>query len=166
MQRRIRDFWESIQYLHPYVIAAIVSLVLIIILVFALSSLIPFTTASASHAALTVIAEILGVLLGVFLIIITLLIEQIRQAESVITRAFPKYNKLAKLESNAIIAGRKQLIDLIAKGEVSLHEPTFEEVDISFREAINYLSTLSAAINVEDTEKIEKDLEKIWLLRR
>lgn len=136
---------------HPFEKAALISLgVLVVLLVVAITTVIPHANSVSIHAGLTVIAEILGVLIGALLIVIVLMIEQLRQADNILKNAMPKYLHLMSTKKQIIDTLRGLMIKWLSKNKPSGIDP---ETDANIIQAISDMATLSVAIN-DDYETV------------
>ena len=109
---------------HPYQKAFLsVGLLVIVVFVLGLVFSLPEADANSVQAGLTVIAETLGVLLGVVFVVIVLLIEQGRQAKDLLVAASQKYRDLLSQHINDIDAERKKLVSSVKRKEIQLDDP-------------------------------------------
>jgi hypothetical protein len=159
IQQKIERAKRYIRYRHPFEKAAFISLAIIVVLsIFAITSVFPYANSVSIHAGLTVIAEILGVLIGVLLIVIVLMIEQFRQADTILKNAMPKYFELMTAKSQIINLCREEMIEWVTQKEISDIDP---EKDENIIRALSNMSTLSIAIDAKNEAIIWNDLLKI-----
>jgi cytochrome c biogenesis protein CcdA len=169
--RYIRKLKQFIRYGHPYKKTTYVAMFgIALILVFALIFLLPNADANSVQAGLTIIAEILGVLLGVVLVVVGLLVEQRFQAEEHLRGILQKYRSLIQSQLGAVNSGRQQFITQAREGKIQLSEPIFvgpsgTPSSTTFRDIIGALSTLSsiysAMLAKHEFERVEEDLKDL-----
>ena len=121
MRAYLNNLQEFIKYGHPYKKGMILAaFILLIIASVGITYSLRRADAGSIQAGLTIVAEILGVLLGAVLVIVVLLIEQGQRAEEQLRSSYPKYRR--KIETNiaTIEKASKQLIKLIKQGKIRL----------------------------------------------
>jgi len=117
------------------------------VLAFSLACLLPRADATSVQAGLTVIAEILGVLLGAMLLVAVVLMEQQAQAEELLRVAQHKYRALINNELHWVIVAQRELTDEIKKGNLQLKQPVYTGPSgipsrLTFKDAFEALTTL------------------------
>ncbi len=159
--KRFQDFYRYGQSYNKGIYLSII--ILIIIAIFGTINSLKHADTTSIQAGLTIIAEILGVLLGAVLIIVVLLIEQRQRAEEHLRGAYPKYR--CKIRDNIAIVEKayKQLIILVRNKKIQLDEPIFVgpsgiPSQKKYRNIVGSLAGLIIAINSETSEQQEKDL--------
>jgi hypothetical protein len=167
----MRDYSERfkrfVHSIHSYRRATFVTAFLtIIVFGLGLTYLLPNADSASVQAGLTVIAEILGVLLGAVLVVVVLLIEQGHQAEELLRRAFPKYRRLIDSHSEQIDLGRQQLIEEVKSGQIQFDDPAFLgpsgiPAPAKYRDVIANLSALALAVNGAMLDTVEQELDDL-----
>jgi hypothetical protein len=127
-------------------------------LVLSLVFLLPRADKESIQAGLTVIAETLGVLLGLVFVVVVLLIEQGRQAEDTLIAVSPKYRDWALKSCDEIDSERRALIASVKGGEVRLDELQSQYDPTTTQEIICNLSNLIVALCPEKFQEVWKDL--------
>jgi hypothetical protein len=160
-----------IRYGHPYKKAMYVaSLGMAAILLFTLRFLLPRADAASVQGGLTIIAEILGVLLGAVLIVVGLLVEQRLQAEEHLRGILQNYRSLIQSKRGSLESGRRQLVERVKEGKIQLDEPVFvgpsgTPSSTTFRDIIGALSSLASVHSkmspTREFEKVEGDLKDL-----
>jgi len=160
--KRFTEFISSIRYGHPFLrIVLFASPILLTFTIFFFVWLFPLASASSIHVGLTLIAEILGVLLGSILVIIGFLIDQIHQSETLLSTFFPFYRQQIEKEVDYIINARHQIIQGLLKDKVILNERKLSEKNGIIKKSISALSALSIAMEAEDRDVIWNELDEI-----
>ena len=153
---------EAIKYFvrheHPLRLANLLAAVALgLLLLVGLALLTPRADAESVRDGLTIVAEILGVLLGVILVAVVRLMEQGVRAEELMRGAHQKYRDLIEANLSAIDSGRRQLIEHIAAGRIAPEDPVYiAEEDYlpsskKFRDVVAGLSTLVAMFSNMDS---------------
>lgn len=138
--------------------------IVVIFLYYFYENVFPFADATSIQAGMTLLAEILGVMLGAVLVILVLFFEQYRQSDDLLAQNFLEYRNLIKAHLPLIVKGRKKLIREIPKiiEEFSDSEPrVFKAFMTGFKKNAMALSAISMAFGAEDYQTLLADLEKI-----
>jgi hypothetical protein len=115
----MRDHIEKLKrrFEHPCTKAASLTAFMAVVLwALALIFLLPHADHTSIQAGLTIIAEILGVLLGAILVVVGFLTEQGRQAEDLLVSASQKYRALLEEHLEEINAERQGLVKSVKAG--------------------------------------------------
>jgi hypothetical protein len=148
-----------VRHTHPYNKALVlVNLLVVVSFVFGLVFLLPKADENSIQAGLTIIAETLGVLIGVTFVVIVLLIEQGRQAEDVLIVASQKYRDLLTKHVDEIDTERKELVTSVKRGRIQLDEPQPGFNPVEHREIIYSLSQLVIVLRSELLGDVLRDL--------
>lgn len=131
----------------------------------------PRADAESTRAALTVIAEILGVILGAVLVVAGFMIEQRWQAEGLLRRVYPQYHAFLEGNTAKVDGARRELVDHKKRGTIDLDQPVFVGPSglpshTRFRDAINAISALTHVLcSGSLAEEIVQDLEDLGYSR-
>jgi len=165
---RIYERYKTfVRYGHAYKKAMyLAALVTIVLFGLSLAFFLPNADPTSTQAGLTIIAEILGVLLGVVLVIVVLLVEQGQQAEELLRGAYQKYRRLMQSSLQQVGAARQQLMERIGSGEIQLNDPLFVgpsgiPSSTRFRDVIGNLFALTVAMHPQLHEECEDDLDAL-----
>lgn len=148
MSRWVRRSKYFLRHMSLYDKATYISACcLVLVFLFGLAFLLPNADSSSTRAGLTIIAEILGVLLGAALVVAGLLIEQSGQAEQLLRTVFPKYRGLIQQRARTVGRARAELCARIGEGKIQLDDPlwvgwTGKPSSTSFRDVVSAASTL------------------------
>ena len=160
-------FKEFVRHGHAYKKAIYVAaFVTIVILGLGLAFLLPNADSTSVQAGLTIIAELLGVLLGGVLVVVVLLVERVQQAEELLRGAYQKYRRLIESSLEQVDAGRQQLIEQVKSGEIQLNDPLFIRPSgipskTKFRDVIGNLFALTVAMRLHLFEECEDELDAL-----
>ena len=166
MGKKINQIFASVVTLikdgHPFLRIAIFAFpILLIFSVFFFWQLLPLASATSIQAGLTLIAEILGVLLGAVLVVIGLLIDQFRQAETILSTTYPYYRQQAEKDINLIVEARQQIVKGLLDNKFILEEKELSEKNEIVKKCISALSSLTIALEAEDRDTVWKELEQL-----
>ena len=170
----LEKFKKFVRFGHPYRKAIyVIAFLSIVFFVFGLGFLLPRADSISLRSGLTIIAEILGVLLGAVLVVVGLLIEQGHRAEELLRAAFQKYYHIIDSHFEEVDGGRQQLIKLVKNGQVQLYEPAAvdpsgnplptngNQYPTKFRDVIGSLSALTVAMDASLMDQVEHDLDTL-----
>jgi len=149
---------EFARFGHPYrKTAYITAFMLVVVFIASVLFLLPYADYTSVQAGLTIIAEILGVLLGTVLIVIGLLIDQDHRARELLRRAFPMTHKFLHSKLNLIQGEWGHLIEQVIDGQIQLDEPAYvgpsgAPLPVSYRDHLGNLSALIIALDGNSTE--------------
>ena len=159
----LRNIVRRIRYRHPLSkIAILASPFLLAIFVYFLWYLLPLASATSIQAGLTLVAEILGVLLGAVFVIIVFLAERLRDAETLLSKSFPNYRQKIIEDADGIFDAKEQL----AKFVLSMNSPMKKHWQISrsacqpFRNSLFSLGTISTRSNLKGYVLLKMKLMK------
>jgi tyrosine-protein phosphatase YwqE len=163
MKLYLNNIQEFIKYGHPYKKGVYFAIfILVIIAAVGIFSSLRHADATSIQAGLTIVAEILGVLLGAVLIIVVLLTEQGQRAEEQLRGTYSKYRRKIETNTATIEKARKQLMKLVKEQKIQLDEhitaPGDIRLDTKFRDVIGNLIGLSIVINTRRFDYYEKML--------
>jgi tyrosine-protein phosphatase YwqE len=169
MKAHINNLQEFIKYSHPYTKGMTFSaLILFIIGLVGIICLMKRADATSIQAGLTIVAEILGVLLGTVLIIVVLLIEQGQRAEELLRGSYPKYRRKIETNITTIEKAFKQLIKLIKNQTIQLDEhiilPNDIYLDTKYRDVVGNIIGLIISIRKKPFEYYEKILADLGFI--
>ena len=157
----MKKIFTSIKDSHPYLKAIfIVGLFLLAYLIYFAIKVLPVVDATSIQSGLTLVAELLGVMLGALLVVIVLLIDQLHQAESILESSHPAYHSVFKQHQRIIISTRNRFLKLVESGEVALDDKTSKETSMTFRDVISSLTSLVFYFEANSAE-MEEQLKKI-----
>lgn len=163
MRAYLNSLQEFIRYGHPYKKGMVfAAFILLIIASVGITFSLRRADATSIQAGLTIVAEILGVLLGAVLVIVVLLIEQGQSAAEQLRSSYPKYRR--KIETNITIVEKasKQLIKLVKQKKIQLDEhiilPNDIRLDTKYRDVVGSLIGLIVAVSKKPFEYHEKIL--------
>jgi hypothetical protein len=164
MLEKIRDF---IRHSHVYTKAAyIAAIVVTIIFGLGITLLFPHADANSIQAGLAIIAEILGVLLGVVLVIVGLLVQQEQQSEALLRDAYPKYYKLIKSHLRQVNSGRQRLINFVRAKQIKLSDPILPPLATTYSDVLGCFVSLSIIFGLTDTDESKKTLEQLGFKKK
>jgi hypothetical protein len=156
---------------NPYKRTACISaFCLVLVSIFGLAFLLPNANASSAQAGLTVVAEILGVLLGAALVVAGLVIEQSAQAEQLLRAVLPKYRGQIQAKARIVNAARVEVLEQVKAGEIQLDDPLWVGPSgipsrTTFRDAVSALSTLVYTFRhyqaIGRSAEVDKDLRRV-----
>ena len=157
MKNKIKQLWKDIiyqvRYGQPFSKTAIFAIpFFLVLLIYFFWHLLPLASATSIQAGLTVVAEILGVLLGAILVIIGFLSDRLRQAETLLSEALPSYRKIIEAKRDGIVKAREKLVQGVLK--------TKSNWDANTKKYILALSTLSIALGA-DANHVSEQLDKL-----
>jgi hypothetical protein len=167
MSRLLKRTRDSLVHSHPYRIATVLATIgLIALLVAGLTLFLPAADAASIQAALAIVAEIAGVLLGAVLVATVLLIEQRHRAKELLRSASQKYRTLIESRIGVIDAVRTTLLEAARAREIRLDEqvasPLSDPSVTDYSDAIAKLSALVSAFSERvdswDLDGAKKDL--------
>lgn len=153
---------------QPYKFAIYLSsALLIIVYIIGLIFYLPHADCDSIQNGFSVIAQILGVLLGVFIVLIILLIEQKQNAEKHLAAEFHNYKNLVKENFELIRESRKEIQSRINNGEFGLKDyldyPDGAHSHNNFQDILGNLSALEVLIEPTLSDEIENELKWIGL---
>jgi len=169
MKIAIKRFWKrhfiGLRYRQPFVTISFFIVPAIILFVFYFFMVIyPLSSAESIQAGMTLLAEILGVILGAVLVIVVLFIDQFRQSQGLLETASSEYRHLVITNLPLIKKARKQLIREIPKAQKIFEgqDPRIQSINfVSYRKCALALSALSLGFHAEDYEVIIDDVEHV-----
>lgn len=160
-------FKHFLRYGHPYRKAAYFA-GFALLLIFGIGCVLslPHADSASAQAGLTIIAQILGVLLGAVLVIVVLLVEQGQRSEELLRGAYLTYRRTIESNLLSVDKARQQLVHLIEKGEIKLDDPIVVGPDgvplrRKYRDVIGSLIALKITLRkdtLEENEKLLADL--------
>jgi hypothetical protein len=162
MKGFLENLYSRIRYSSPFVkIATAAILILLFISAFFFSQLFPLASADSIRAGLTLIAEMLGVLLGAILVIYGLSVDQLQRAESLFSNAFSQVLIGVKKDVNYIVEARMQLVRGVMSGKNTLGEKSSIDGITTLKKCITALSVLSITLKAEDSGFVWNQLKEI-----
>jgi hypothetical protein len=161
---RLREF---IRYGHTHQKALYVTaFAVLVIFVLGLVFLLPHADHTSVQAGLTIVAEILGVLLGALLLVVERLVDQGQQAAQLLRTAYKEYYDLVKAHLEEIDTACNRLIDLAKGGKIKLDAPTFVgphsvPSKTKYRDVIGNLIALANAMDSLGYDEAETTLDDL-----
>lgn len=168
MRAHLNNIQDFFKYGHPFKKGmTFVAFILLIIASVGTTYSLKRADAASIQAGLTIVAEILGVLLGAVLVIVVLLIEQGQRAEEQLRALYPKYRRNIETNIATIEKASRQLIKLIKQqkirfdGHIILPNETY--LDTKYGDVVGSLIGLIISVSkkpnlLEHYEKVLVDL--------
>lgn len=146
-------------------LAALVGLV---IFLFGLTYSLPIADHTSAQAGLSLVAGVLGVLLGAVLLVVERLIDQSQQAKSLLRAAYHKYYDLIEDHIEEIDVAREDLINLSDTNQIALDAPVYKEpegisVKTTYCDVVSNMLVLSFVMDTVGLEEFEEILNKMGL---
>jgi hypothetical protein len=123
---RFQRLRRSLRFAHPYTQAACVAAAgSVLLVILAALFFLPRSNAGSLQAALTIITEILGVVLGAVLVVTVLLIEQSHDSEELLRSVFKGYRARVGSAVSIVNGDRRQLVAQLRAGKIELDQAAY-----------------------------------------
>ncbi|KPL03131.1 MAG: hypothetical protein AMJ90_04020 [candidate division Zixibacteria bacterium SM23_73_2] len=165
MKSKIKSLFLFIRFQHYRVAIFFASIILVIIFILNNLFILPLSNTETAQTGFSIIAQILGVLLGALVVLIILLIDQKQQAEHHLISEYYSYRKRMQDNISIIKNSRDDILKHLEKGEIKLDDylgyPDGSLSKSKFKDIYINLTSLFYFLKTAISNKLEKEFKKL-----